>query len=81
MFMKKYALNQKLLSHSIFLWCSCVAIQHTTFLYSSAFTLWVIMLNNCDVNIEQNNRDYDFCHNPAALPHPYLQPIPFIVPS
>ncbi len=26
------------------------------------------MLNNRDYNIDQNNRDYDFCHNRAALP-------------
>ncbi len=25
------------------------------------------MLNNRDYNIDQNNRDYDFCHNWAAL--------------
>ncbi len=25
------------------------------------------MLNNRDYNIDQNNRDYDFCHNQAAL--------------
>ncbi len=25
------------------------------------------MLNNRDYNIDQNNRDYDFCHNRAAL--------------
>ena len=24
--------------------------------------------NNRDLNIDQNNRDYDFCHNWAALP-------------
>ncbi len=27
------------------------------------------MLNNRDYNIDQNNRDYDFCHNRAALLH------------
>lgn len=27
----------------------------------------VIMVNNCDLNIGQNNCDYDFCHNWAAL--------------
>ncbi len=27
----------------------------------------IIMLNNRDYNIDQNNRDYDFCHNRAAL--------------
>ena len=25
------------------------------------------MLNNRDLNIDQNNHDYDFCHNRAAL--------------
>lgn len=25
-------------------------------------------LNNCDLSIDQNNRDYNFCHNQAALP-------------
>ena len=28
---------------------------------------WVIVLNNRDLNIDQNNRDYDFCHYRAAL--------------
>ncbi len=28
--------------------------------------------HNRDYNIDQNNRDYDFCHNRAALPA--LQP-------
>lgn len=27
----------------------------------------VITLNNCIINIYQNNFDYDFCHNQAAL--------------
>ncbi len=27
----------------------------------------IIVLNNRDYNIDQNNRDYDFCHNRAAL--------------
>ncbi len=27
----------------------------------------IIVLNNRDYNIDQNNRDYDFCHNQAAL--------------
>ncbi len=27
----------------------------------------IIVLNNLDYNIDQNNRDYDFCHNQAAL--------------
>ena len=27
----------------------------------------VIVLNNPDLNIDQNNPDYDFCHNRAAL--------------
>jgi len=27
----------------------------------------IIVLNNRDFNIGQNNRDYDFCHNRAAL--------------
>ncbi len=26
----------------------------------------ITVLNNCDYNIDQNNRDYDFCHNRAA---------------
>lgn len=30
---------------------------------------WVIILNNCNVNIDQNNREYDFCYNGAALLH------------
>lgn len=25
------------------------------------------MLNNCDLSIDQNNHDYDICHNQAAL--------------
>ncbi len=29
--------------------------------------LQIIVLNNRDYNIDQNNRDYDFCHNRAAL--------------
>ncbi len=27
----------------------------------------IIVLYNRDYNIDQNNRDYDFCHNRAAL--------------
>ena len=27
----------------------------------------VIIMDNCGLNIDQNNRDYDFCHNRAAL--------------
>ena len=27
----------------------------------------VIVLNNRDLNIDQNNREYEFCHNRAAL--------------
>ncbi len=27
----------------------------------------IIVLNNRDYNIDQKNRDYDFCHNRAAL--------------
>ena len=30
-------------------------------------TLWMIVINNRDYNIDQNNRDYDFGHNRAAL--------------
>ena len=32
-------------------------------------------LNNCDFNIDQNNRDYDFFHNQAALPGGSLVPV------
>ena len=28
----------------------------------------MIVINNRDFNIDQNNRDYDFGHNRAALP-------------
>ncbi len=27
----------------------------------------IIVLNHCDYNIDQDNRDYDFCQNRAAL--------------
>ncbi len=33
------------------------------------YGLLIIVLNNRDYNIDQNNRDYDFCHNRAALSH------------
>src|SRR4029434_3869821 len=33
------------------------------------FKLKVNRLNNRDFNIDQNNRDYDFFHNRAALAH------------
>ena len=29
---------------------------------------WIIVINNRDLNFDQNNRDYDFGHNRAALP-------------
>ena len=28
---------------------------------------WIIVINNRDLNFDQNNRDYDFGHNRAAL--------------
>ena len=31
------------------------------------FKLKINRLNNRDFNIDQNNRDYDFCHNQLAL--------------
>ena len=31
------------------------------------------MMNDRDYNIDQNNRDYDFGHNPAALVCKFLQ--------
>ncbi len=30
------------------------------------------MLNNRDYNIDQNNHDYDFCYNWAALIYIYI---------
>ena len=33
-------------------------------------------LNNRDINIDQNNRDYDFSHNRAALCHLMSDPEP-----
>jgi len=36
----------------------------------------MIVINNRDFNIDQNNRDYDFGHNRAALVERELEPIP-----
>ena len=33
---------------------------------------WIIVFDNCDYNINQNNRDYDFCQNQAALIHVHI---------
>ena len=40
-------------------------------------------LNNRDINIDQNNRDYDFSHNRAALPRsaPQGTVLPFCAES
>ncbi len=32
-----------------------------------SYGLLIIVLNNRDYNTDQNNHDYDFCHNRAAL--------------
>ena len=58
---------------SIELYLKFKKIQSERLIFSSSVNAWyfqsqwIIMLNNRDLSIDQNNRDYDFCHNPAAL--------------
>ncbi len=56
----------------LFNFYSRLLTEYFRFAFKKKFGLYgprIIVLNNRDYNIDQDNRDYDFCHNRAALIH------------